>query len=242
MRRSITKISTIFRWLKRSGAKITKETTGLDGKTFTARWSWLIKAAKRSWLAKYHPDRGWNQAACRLWWRDQICQYHQHRRDDAYQQQYRLFHRQYQFPGDVTIDGDVSSGFSVKAGGDLIIKGGLKTLKSRRALETSLRWAHLRRPALVMSSSAKICVANYIENAVLHVEGDITVDYIIDGKMLQRQYSSVRASVNRLPGGEIKLRGELVARDIGNDREYPTIIRILGEKIIRSTMKLTGWH
>ncbi len=73
---------------------------------------------------------------------------------------------------------------------------------------------------------------NYIENAVLHVEGDITVDYIIDGKISCNGNIHLSGSKELVVGGEIKLRGELVARDIGNDREYPTVIRILGEKII----------
>lgn len=73
---------------------------------------------------------------------------------------------------------------------------------------------------------------NYIENAVLHVDGDITVDYIIDGKITCNGNIYLSGSKELVVGGEIQLLGELVARDIGNDREYPTVIRILGEKII----------
>lgn len=135
------------------------------------------------------------------------------------------------FPGDVTIDGDVSSGFSVKAGGNLIIKGVVEDAKIEAAGNVVIA------KGIYGGSSGDVIVGqdlrcNYIENAVLHVDGDITVDYIIDGKITCNGNIYLSGSKELVVGGEIQLLGELVARDIGNDREYPTVIRILGEKII----------
>lgn len=135
------------------------------------------------------------------------------------------------FPGDVTIDGDVSSGFSVKAGGNLIIKGVVEDAKIESGGNLVIA------KGIYGGSSGDVIVGkdlrcNYIENAILHVEGDITVDYIIDGKITCHGNINLSGSKELVIGGEIKLRGELVARDIGNDREYPTIIRILGEKAV----------
>lgn len=135
------------------------------------------------------------------------------------------------FPGDVTIDGDVSSGFSVKAGGNLIIKGVVEDAKIEAAGNVVIA------KGIYGGSSGDVIVGqdlrcNYIENAVLHVGGDITVDYIIDGKITCNGNIYLSGSKELVVGGEIQLLGELVARDIGNDREYPTVIRILGEKII----------
>ncbi|PKM48774.1 MAG: hypothetical protein CVV01_01780, partial [Firmicutes bacterium HGW-Firmicutes-6] len=73
---------------------------------------------------------------------------------------------------------------------------------------------------------------NYIENAILHVDGDITVDYIIDGKITCNGNIYLSGAKELIVGGEIQLMGELVAKEIGNEREYPTIIRILGERIV----------
>ena len=86
------------------------------------------------------------------------------------------------FSGDVTIDGDVSSGFSVKAGGNIIIKGVVEDAKIEAAGNVAIA------KGIYGGSSGKVKVGkdlrcNYIENAVLSVEGDITVDYIIDGKI-----------------------------------------------------------
>ncbi len=135
------------------------------------------------------------------------------------------------FPGDVTIDGDVSSGFSVKVGGDLIIKGVVEDAKIEAAGNVVIA------KGIYGGSMGEVVVGkdlrcNYIENAILHVEGDITVDYIIDGKITCNGNIYLSGSKELIVGGEIQVLGELVARDIGNEREYPTIIRILGEKTI----------
>jgi len=135
------------------------------------------------------------------------------------------------FPGDVTIDGDVSSGFSVKAGGNLIIKGVVEDAKIEAAGNVVIA------KGIYGGSSGDVIVGkdlrcNYIENAVLHVDGDIIVDYIIDGKITCNGNIYLSGTKELIVGGEIQLMGELVAKEIGNEREYPTIIRILGEKII----------
>lgn len=135
------------------------------------------------------------------------------------------------FPGDVTIDGDVSSGFSVKAGGDLIIKGVVEDARIEAAGNVVIA------KGIYGGSMGDVIVGkdlrcNYIENAILHVEGDITVDYIIDGKITCNGNIYLSGSKELIVGGEIQVLGELVARDIGNEREYPTIIRILGKKNI----------
>ncbi|PKM61047.1 MAG: hypothetical protein CVU99_05205 [Firmicutes bacterium HGW-Firmicutes-4] len=135
------------------------------------------------------------------------------------------------FPGDVTIDGDVSSGFSVKAGGNLIIKGVVEDAKIEAAGNVVIA------KGIYGGSSGNVIVGkdlrcNYIENAILHVDGDITVDYIIDGKITCNGNIYLSGSKELIVGGEIQLKGELVARVIGNEREYPTVIHILGERIV----------
>lgn len=135
------------------------------------------------------------------------------------------------FPGDVTIDGDVSSGFSVKAGGNLSIKGVVEEAKIEAGGNVIIA------KGIYGGNAGEIRVGkdlrcNYIENATLFVEGDITVDYIIDGKITCNGNINLSGTKELIVGGEIKLAGELMARDIGNEREYPTIIRILGEKTV----------
>lgn len=135
------------------------------------------------------------------------------------------------FPGDVTIDGDVSSGFSVKAGGNIIIKGVVEDAKIEAAGNVVIAKG-IYGGNLGNVKVGKDLRCNYIENAVLSVEGDITVDYIIDGKITCKGNIFLSGTKELIIGGEIQLAGELIARDIGNDREYPTVIRIIGDKMV----------
>lgn len=135
------------------------------------------------------------------------------------------------FSGDVTIDGDVSSGFSVKAGGNLSIKGVVEEAKIEAGGNVIIA------KGIYGGSTGQVKVGkdlrcNYIENATLYVDGDITVDYIIDGKITCNGNINLSGTKELIVGGEIKLGGELIAREIGNECEYPTIIRIIGEKTV----------
>jgi uncharacterized protein (DUF342 family) len=135
------------------------------------------------------------------------------------------------FSGDVTIDGDVSHGFSVKCGGNLIVKG---------VVEGSVVEATgnvMVAKGIYGSETGSVKVGgdlrcNYIENAKIELQGDLTVDYIIDSKINCNGNIFLSGNKEVIVGGEIKLAGELIAKDIGNEREYPTIIRILGTEIV----------
>lgn len=135
------------------------------------------------------------------------------------------------FSGDVTIDGDVCRGFSVKTGGNLIVKGVVEGAKVEAAGNVLIS------KGIYGGSGNEIKVGkdlrcNFIENAVLQVGGDITVDYIVDGKIICNGNITLSGTKEIIFGGEIQLSGNLIARELGNDREYPTIVKILGEKII----------
>lgn len=137
------------------------------------------------------------------------------------------------FSGDVTIDGDVCRGFSVKTGGNLIVKGVVEGSKVEAAGNVLIS------KGIYGGSGNEIKVGkdlrcNFIENAVLQVGGDITVDYIIDGKIICKGNITLSGTKEIIFGGEIQLTGNLIVRELGNDREYPTIIKILGEEIIDS--------
>ncbi|MBU4440304.1 MAG: FapA family protein [Acetobacterium sp.] len=136
------------------------------------------------------------------------------------------------FSGDVTIDGDVSSGFSVKAGGNLVIKGVVEEATKIEADGNVMISKGIYGGGSGVVTVKKDLRCNYIENALIFVEGDITVDYIIGGKITCKGNIFLSGSKELIVGGEIMLSGELIAKEIGNEREYPTIIRILGEKTI----------
>jgi hypothetical protein len=135
------------------------------------------------------------------------------------------------FSGDVTIDGDVCSGFSVKTGGNLIVKGVVEEAQIEAAGNVLIsKGIFGGQSGLVRVGNNLKC--NYIEKAHIIVDGDITVDYIIDGQIECLGNINLAGTREVIIGGEIELKGALTAREIGNDRELPTVIRIIGEKII----------
>lgn len=135
------------------------------------------------------------------------------------------------FTGDVTIDGDVCRGFIVKSGGNLIVKGVVEGARIEVAGNVLIS------KGIYGCSGGEVKVGkdlrcNYIENAIIYVEGDITVDYIIESKISCNGNITLSGSKEIIIGGETQLRGELLAKEIGNEREYPTVIKILGQKTI----------
>ncbi|MGV8906012.1 MAG: DUF342 domain-containing protein [Acetobacterium sp.] len=131
------------------------------------------------------------------------------------------------FSGDVIVDGDVCTGFSVKSGGNIIIRGVVEDAQIEAAGHVLIS------KGLNGGSRRKITVGkdfncHYIENAILDVNGNITADYIIDSKINCLGNIKLTGSKELINGGEIKLVGELSAKEIGTERERMTRIKILG--------------
>lgn len=131
------------------------------------------------------------------------------------------------FPGDVTVNGDVCSGFKVKCGGNLMIKGVIEDaeIESRGnvVVAAGINGGHGKKIKVGRELRSK-----YIENAEIEVGGDIFADYIIESNVECCGNIKLNGQKELIVGGTIKLRGELTAKDIGTDREHPTRISVLG--------------
>lgn len=135
------------------------------------------------------------------------------------------------FTGDITIDGDVCNGFSVKSGGDIIVRGVVEdsTVEAQGNLHVSKGINGVLNNTIKVMGDLK---CNYIENAIVYVEGDIIADYIIDSKIVCMGNIQL-SGVNQLVlGGDIKVKGELQAKDIGSEKERMTRIEVIGIKIL----------
>ncbi|WKY48544.1 FapA family protein [Eubacteriaceae bacterium ES3] len=131
------------------------------------------------------------------------------------------------FPGDVTVNGDVCSGFRVKCGGDLVIKGVIEDA------EIDARGNVLVAQGINGNRDKKIRVqkelrSKYIENALIEVHGDVFADYIIESQVQCEGNIVLSGQKELIVGGSIELTGDLKAKDIGTDREKPTKITIVG--------------
>lgn len=131
------------------------------------------------------------------------------------------------FPGDVTVAGDVCYGFSIKCGGSLTVKGMVEGSKIEADGDLTIS------KGINGAGGEKIRVggnlrSGYIENADLFVGGNILSDYVIDSNILCRGSIELSGKNELVAGGEISLHGGLTAKNIGNENERPTKIEILG--------------
>jgi uncharacterized protein (DUF342 family) len=135
------------------------------------------------------------------------------------------------FTGDVNIEGDVSDGFSVKSGGNIIVKGVVEDA----AIE-AVGNVHISKGingggsnSIYVGGSLK---CKYIEHANIHVEGDISADYIIDSNVTCMGNIELSGGKELVVGGEVKVLGELRAKDIGSESERTTKIEVIGIRIM----------
>ncbi|MBK5245286.1 MAG: DUF342 domain-containing protein [Eubacteriaceae bacterium] len=136
-----------------------------------------------------------------------------------------------EFSGDVIVDGDVCTGFSVKSDGNIIIRGVVEDAHIEAAGNLHISkglMGGFRREITV----GKDFNCHYIENAILNVKGDISADYIIDSKITCLGNIKLAGNKELINGGEISLAGQLSAKEIGTERERMTKIRIIGIETI----------
>ena len=137
------------------------------------------------------------------------------------------------FPGDVFIDGDICEGFSVKCGGDLVVKGVVEAAKVEAAgnIHIAKGINGGSRAELVAGRDFR---SQYIEAATLRVGGNICADYISGSDITCGGNIDLKGQRELVIGGDVKLCGDLTAKDIGNERELPTRVEILSVKIDNS--------
>lgn len=135
------------------------------------------------------------------------------------------------FTGDISIEGDVSDGYAVKSGGNIIIKGVVEDagIEAVGNVHISKGINGGGKNRIVVGGNLK---CKYIEHANIHVEGDINADYIIDSNVTCMGNIVLAGSRELIVGGEIRVLGELRAKDIGSESERNTRIEVIGIKIM----------
>lgn len=135
------------------------------------------------------------------------------------------------FSGDITIEGDVSSGFLVKSGGNIIVKGVVEdaAIEAAGNVHISKGINGGGKNSIKVSGNLK---TKYIEHANIYVEGDINADYIIDSNVTCLGNIELAGARELIVGGEVRVMGELKAKDIGSESERTTRIEVIGVKIM----------
>ena len=135
------------------------------------------------------------------------------------------------FSGDVTIEGDVCDGFSVKSGGNIIVKGVVEGAFIEAAGNVHISKG-INGGGKEGIHVGKDLRCRYIENATLKVDGDISADYIIDSKIVCLGNIELQGPNELVVGGDIKVLGLMRSKDIGTEKERITRIEVMGMKAI----------
>jgi uncharacterized protein (DUF342 family) len=145
------------------------------------------------------------------------------------------------FSGDISIEGDVCDGFSVRSGGNIIVKGVVEdaAIEAAGNVHISKGINGGEKNSIFVGGNLK---CKYIEHANIHVEGNISADYIIDSNVTCMGSIELVGGKELIVGGEVKVLGELKAKDIGSESERTTKIEVLGIKIMdtETIEKVTG--
>ncbi len=132
------------------------------------------------------------------------------------------------FSGDVIVEGDVSEGFAVNAGGSLIVKGVVESCKIEAGGDVQIvkginggEGSHIKVGGSLRSP--------YIEHATVDVDGDIVAESIIESEVTcEGDIDISNSGKGVLVGGNVNVKGNLVVKTLGNENERITNIKIIG--------------
>ena len=132
------------------------------------------------------------------------------------------------FSGDVIIEGDVSEGFAVTAGGSIIVKGVVESCQIEAGGDVQIvkgvnggDGSHIKVGGDLRSP--------YIEHAKVDVDGDILAESIIESEVTcEGDIDISNAGKGVLVGGTVNVKGNLVVKTLGNENERITNIKIIG--------------
>lgn len=135
------------------------------------------------------------------------------------------------FSGDVTVEGDVCSGYTVRSGGNVVVKGVVEdaAIQAEGSIHVAKGINGNGKKEISLKGNLR---CKYIENAIIDVKGDLIADYIIDSKITCGGDVTLSGAREVVLGGEMTLKGELRARDLGSEKGRITVIEIAGEKIV----------
>lgn len=132
------------------------------------------------------------------------------------------------FSGDVIIEGDVSEGFAVTAGGSIIVKGVVESCQIEAGGDVQIV------KGVNGGDGSNIKVGGdlrspYIEHAKVDVGGDILAESIIESDVTcEGDIDISNAGKGVLVGGTVNVKGNLVVKTLGNENERITNIKIIG--------------
>lgn len=129
------------------------------------------------------------------------------------------------FRGSVTVQGDVREGFSVKAGGDITIRGMVEgaDMEAGGGITISNGMKGMGRGRLRAGGNI---TGKYFENVFMECGGDVYADVIMNSRVTASGSVVLRGRQALLIGGKVKVGRQIYANSIGTDSNVRTEVVI----------------
>lgn len=131
------------------------------------------------------------------------------------------------FPGDVTIKGDVKSGFTIRVGGSIVVMGNVEDNVILEAENDIVLRKGVNGRNGHISSNGDFR-AGYIQYANVKVKNNIFADSIINSNIECGGNMTLSGEKGRVVGGITKINKNLYANEVGNSANMLTTIELIG--------------
>lgn len=136
------------------------------------------------------------------------------------------------FLGSVIVQGDVMEGFTVKAGGDITIRGMVEgaTLSAGGSISITNGVNGMHGGKLSAGGNIR---AKYFQNAVLNCQGDVIADVIMNSNVSAAHSIILRGPSARIMGGKCSAGKQIYANYIGSENYVRTDICLDSPELTR---------
>ena len=133
------------------------------------------------------------------------------------------------YNGTVEVNGNVSTGFAIKAEGDIIVNGVVEgaTLVSGGNIVLKRGMQGMERGTLEAEGNI---TAKFLENCKVTCKGELKADAVLHSEVTCREMIEVLGRKGQINGGSIKTYGDIHATNIGSTMGAKTKIEIISDK------------
>ncbi len=140
------------------------------------------------------------------------------------------------FRGSILVKGSVLSGFTVKAGGNVVVEKSVDDAFVETGGDLTIKMGVVGKGSTKIVCGGKL-KTTYILNSSVEAMGEIEVeDSIINSRVFSNDRVVVTASHGKIMGGEVTARYEVVANVIGNPQESGTAITVGKSLVVEREM------
>ncbi len=130
-----------------------------------------------------------------------------------------------EYDGSVTVKGNVVTGFTVKAHGDVVVDGVVEGANIIADGQIILKRGIQGGGKGILQAGSNV-VAKFIENAEVHSGGYVQTEAIMHSKVFARGEITVGGKKGFITGGEVHAGGSITAKLAGNDMETRTLLEV----------------